>query len=264
MAYETILVETGEGIGTVTLSRPDVLNAFNDAMTTELQGALKALERDGEVRALILTGAGRAFCAGQDLQSIKGKYAGTEPPHFGDDLRKRYHPIITRLRTTEKPIVAAVNGVAAGAGCSLALACDLIVASEKASFIEVFAKVGLVPDSGSTFFLPRLVGFAKAMELCLLAEPMEAQEALRIGLINKVVAPDQLLPAAREWAAKLASGPTKAFGLAKRALNRSLANDLEAQLEYEAYCQEIAGRTQDHREGVLAFLEKRKPTYTGR
>jgi 2-(1,2-epoxy-1,2-dihydrophenyl)acetyl-CoA isomerase len=167
MGFETILYEAADGVATVTLNRPEVLNAFTGRMRTELSDAMKQVERDATVRAVILTGAGRAFCAGQDLQDIKDAYIGGGAPVFGDMLRQGYNPLILRMRNLEKPIVAAVNGAAAGAGCSLALACDLILASETASFIQVFVRVGLVPDCGSLFFLPRLVGFARAMELCL-------------------------------------------------------------------------------------------------
>jgi 2-(1,2-epoxy-1,2-dihydrophenyl)acetyl-CoA isomerase len=206
---------------------------------------------------------GRAFCAGQDLQDIKDAYTGGGAPVFGDMLRQGYNPLILRMRNLEKPIVAAVNGAAAGAGCSLALACDLILASETASFIQVFVRVGLVPDCGSLFFLPRLVGFARAMELCLRGDAVIARDAERMGLVNGVVPPDDLMKTAREWALRLARGPGKAIGLIKRGLNRSIGSDLESMLEVEAQLQEIAGRTQDHREGVLAFLEKRAPKFQG-
>jgi len=264
MGFETIRFEVSEGVATLTLNRPDVLNALTEQMLTELGEAFRQADRDATVRFVILTGEGRGFCAGQDLQAIKDGYAGGGAiPSFGDILRKRYNPLILRMRNLEKPILAAVNGVAAGAGCSLALACDLIIASERASFIEVFVRVGLVPDSGSLFFLPRLVGFAKAMELCLSGEPVKAQEAARIGLVNRVVPPEDLLKTAREWGLNLSKGPARAIGLIKRGMNRSLASDLETMLEVEAQLQEIARRTQDHREGVLAFLEKRAPRFQG-
>jgi 2-(1,2-epoxy-1,2-dihydrophenyl)acetyl-CoA isomerase len=263
MGFETILYEAADGVATVTLNRPDVLNAFTGRMRTELADAMMQVERDGTVRAVILTGAGRAFCAGQDLQDIKDAYTGGGAPVFGDMLRQGYNPLILRMRNLEKPIVAAVNGAAAGAGCSLALACDLILASETASFIQVFVRVGLVPDCGSLFFLPRLVGFARAMELCLRGDAVIARDAERMGLVNGVVPPDDLMKTAREWALRLARGPGKAIGLIKRGLNRSIGSDLESMLEVEAQLQEIAGRTQDHREGVLAFLEKRAPKFQG-
>lgn len=263
MGFETILYEAADGVATVTLNRPEVLNAFTGRMRTELADAMMQVERDGTVRAVILTGAGRAFCAGQDLQDLKDAYTGGGAPVFGDMLRQGYNPLILRMRNLEKPIVAAVNGAAAGAGCSLALACDLILASETASFIQVFVRVGLVPDCGSLFFLPRLVGFARAMELCLRGDAVIARDAERMGLVNGVVPPDDLMKTAREWALRLARGPGKAIGLIKRGLNRSIGSDLESMLEVEAQLQEIAGRTQDHREGVLAFLEKRAPKFQG-
>jgi 2-(1,2-epoxy-1,2-dihydrophenyl)acetyl-CoA isomerase len=264
MGYETILYEVSDGVATLTLNRPQVLNAVTQRMLKELGDAMRQVERDAEVRAVILTGAGRAFCTGQDLQAIREAYtAGGGAPAFGDMLRKGYNPLILRMRTLEKPVLAAVNGAAAGAGCSLALACDVILASEAASFIQVFVRVGLVPDCGSLFFLPRLVGFARAMELCLRGEGVCARDAERIGLVNRVVPPEDLLKTAREWAVRLAQGPGKAIGLIKRGLNRSLASDLERMLEVEAQLQEIAGGTRDHREGVLAFLEKRPPKFSG-
>lgn len=263
MGYETIRWEVSDGVATLTLNRPEVLNAITEQMLAELADAMKQAERDAAIRAIVLTGAGRGFCAGQDLQTIKEAYTDGGAPAFGDILRKQYNPLILRMRNLEKPILAAVNGVAAGAGCSLALACDLIFASETASFIQAFVRVGLVPDSGGLFFLPRLVGLARAMELCLGGETVSARDAERIGLVNRVVPQEDLLKTAREWALRLAQGPGKAIGLIKRGLNRSVGSDLESMLEVEAQLQEIAGRTQDHREGVLAFLEKRAPHFRG-
>jgi len=256
---ETILLKRHEGILTITLNRPDVLNAFNDQMSAEMQDALREAERDAAVRCLVLTGAGRGFCSGQDLRDR----AGNTQFSFVDSLRRRYNPIITRLRAIEKPVLAAVNGVAAGAGCSLALACDLRLASAKASFIEVFARVGLVPDSGSTYLLPRLVGLGKAFELCYLPDPVTAADALTIGLVNWVVPEEEFATRVSQIADRLARGPTKGYGLIKRALNHNLAVDLESALDYEAMLQEAAGRTDDHREGVGAFLEKRDAKFEG-
>lgn len=257
---DTLLVDRRDGVMTVTLNRPDVLNAFNESMSMEIQETLKDAERDGSVRSIMITGAGRGFCSGQDLRDR----AGTSSFSFVDSLRRRYNPIIAKLCAIEKPVLAAVNGVAAGAGCSLALACDLRMASEGASFIEVFARVGLVPDSGSTYLLPRLVGLGKAFELCYLAEPLSAADAQRIGLVNWVVPADQLSDKAYALAARLAAGPTKAYGAIKRALYHNLYTDLESALDYEALTQEAAGRTVDHREGVAAFLEKRTAKFEGR
>ncbi len=257
---ETILLDHSDGVLTITLNRPDVLNAFNDQMSAEMQDALRQAERDAAVRCLLVTGAGRGFCSGQDLRDR----AGNVQFSFVESLRRRYNPIIAKLRTIEKPVLAAVNGVAAGAGCSLALACDLRLAAAKASFIEIFARVGLVPDSGSTYFLPRLVGLGKAFELCYLADPLTADDALKIGLVNWVAADEDFLARSREIAGRLAQGPTKGCGLIKRALNHNLAVDLESALDYEAMLQEVAGRSTDHREGVSAFLEKRQATFNGR
>ncbi len=243
---------------TITLNRPDVLNAVNDQLARELHDALRGASRDGAVRCLVLTGAGRGFCSGQDLRD---RAAGDLS--YREHLRRTYNPVILLMRTIEKPVIAAVNGVAAGAGMSLALAADLRVASEKATFIEVFARVGLVPDSGSTYLLTRLVGLGKALELCYTADPVDAQEALRLGLVNHVVPHEELMPRAMGLATRLAAGPTKAYGLTKRAMTYALHAPLEAALDYEAHLQEAAGHSADHREGVSAFLEKRAPRYEG-
>jgi 2-(1,2-epoxy-1,2-dihydrophenyl)acetyl-CoA isomerase len=254
-----VLTAEADGVLTLTLNRPDVLNAVNDQLSLELGEALKYAERDRTVRCLVLTGAGRGFCSGQDLRDR----TGVGEVSYADSLRRRYNPVIQRLAGMEKPVIGAVNGVAAGAGCNLALACDLRIASDRASFIEVFARVGLIPDSGGTYFLPRLVGMAKAFELAYLADPVDAAEALRIGLVNRVVGHEELMPATLEWGRRLAAGPTKSYGLTKRGVRRAAAATLEEALAYEAYLQEIAGGTADHREGVAAFLEKRKPHFTG-
>ena len=260
MDYETILYDLDEGVLTITLNRPDVLNAFNRKMTDEIQDALKKAERDPEARCIVLTGAGRAFSSGEDLKARQEGDGGG----FGSTLRERYNPIVLKMRNIEKPVLGAINGVAAGAGCSLALACDLRIASDKASFIEVFVRVGLVPDSGSSFFLPRLVGMGKALEMAFLGDPVGAEEALRLGLVNRVVPHDELHQATRELALRLAQSPTKAVGLAKRAMNRALTMDLDAVLEYEVHCQETAGASEDHQEGMAAFAEKRQAQFKGK
>lgn len=260
MGYETIAVSDENNVRTITLNRPDELNAIDERVTSELQKELKGVARDKSVRCLVLTGAGRAFCAGQDLKSAT---SGDGPMDFAAALRRRYNPVVTALREMEIPTIASVNGVAAGAGWSLALACDLRIASTKAKFVVAFGSIGLVPDSGMTLTLPRLVGHAKALEIAWLGDPISAESAVEFGLVNKVAEPSQLVAATREWAERLAKGPTKGMGLTKRAINASLSNDLAAQLEYEAQLQGIAGRTKDYNEGVTAFIEKRPAEFTG-
>ena len=259
MSYETILYEKANGVAKITLNRPQALNAFTPKMNSELQEILKDADDDKKIRCFLITGSGRAFCAGQDLKGRTPEQKGS----LGESLRARYNPIILRLRRTEKIALAAVNGTAAGAGCNLALACDLRIASEEAKFIQAFVRVGLAPDSGGSFILPRLVGLSKAMELLLLGEPVDAREALRIGLVARVLSASELSNAAGEMAEKLACGP-RSIGLIKRAVNHAMLPDLESQLEYEAYLQEIAGRSADYDEGVRAFLEKRTPVFTGK
>ncbi len=263
MSEKTILFTVEEGIGTITLNRPDVLNAFNDQMFAEMRDVLKRAERDVSIRCLVITGAGRAFCAGQDLASLKPALEKGEPLAYGDLLRRTYNPLILKLRTMEKPIIAAINGVAAGAGFSLALACDVRLAAQSARFTQAFVRIGLVPDSGSTFFLPRIVGWTKAIELAMTGEPIDAQTAAELGLVTAVVPTEELQATTRQWAERFARAPTRALGLMKRAFHRALTCTLEEALEYEAYMQEIAGRTADHREGIQAFLEKRDPRFTG-
>ena len=259
MAYETLQYEVQEGIATITLNRPDVLNAFNEQMFRELQDVLRAVERDEAVRVVIVTGAGRGFCAGQDLAEMRARYERPEEAmSIGEHLRSRYNPLILRIRNTEKPFIAAINGVAAGAGCSLALACDLRVMAETASFVfNAFAKIALNPDTGSTWFLPHLAGYARAFEAATLIDRLDASRALAWGLVNAVVPPDQVMPTAQEWAARLRELPARAVGFLKRALNRALTFTLEQSLDYEAHLQEVAARTPEHRERVEAFLRRR-------
>ena len=257
----TILLETDAeaGVATITLNRPDALNSLTVPMKVELLAALRHVERDAAVRAVVLTGAGRAFCAGQDLRERLKPDAAP----LGVELRERYNPIIRAMRALPKPIVGAINGVAAGAGASLAMACDLRLASEAASFALAFGRVGLVPDSGATWFLPRLVGEAKAAEIALLGDSVSAVDAERFGLVGRVVPAAQLATEARAIAARLAAGAPRAIALTKRALNAAWDRDLDAALEYEAHLQDMAGRTADHQEGMASFLEKRPPRFTG-
>jgi 2-(1,2-epoxy-1,2-dihydrophenyl)acetyl-CoA isomerase len=258
-AYKFLLYKQENGVATISLNRPEVYNALNDEITYELQDAFKAMAKDDAVRVVVLTGEGKAFCSGQDLKASSGE----ETRSFMDSLHKRYNPIIRAMRNLPKPIVCRLNGVAAGAGCSLALAADVIVASEEATLIEVFINIGLVPDSGSSYFLPRLVGMAKAFELCSMGTRVKAREAAQLGLISKAVAPDQLDQAVKEYTDYYAQAPTRSIGLIKKMLNKSATASLDDMLDYEAYAQEIAGSSEDYKEGVKAFLEKRKPAFQG-
>lgn len=257
--FKAIIYKVDNGIATITLNRPDVFNAFDDTQSYELQDALKLAKRDKEVRVIVLTGAGKAFCSGQDLKAI----ANAKNRSLRDSLDKRYNPIIKAMRSMPKPIIGKINGVAAGAGCSLALACDFVVASEYASFIEVFINVGLVLDSGSSYFLPRLVGSARAFEMSTMGSKVKAEQALEWGIINRVAKSDELDSVVNEVAEYYGNAPTKAVALMKQMLNKSFHSDLNEMLEYEACCQEIAGNSADYKEGVSAFNEKRKPKFTG-
>jgi len=256
---DTILRAASDGVLILTLNRPDALNSFNVEMKEALLAALKDASRDRSVRVVVLTGAGRAFSAGQDLKERQQADAAD----LGTELRVRYNPIVLAMRRVEKPVIGAINGVAAGAGISVALACDIRIASESASFIEVFGRVGLVPDTGSSWFLPRLVGYARAAEMSFTTDPVDAAMAERIGLVNRVVPADQLMTETNALAARLARSAPIALALAKRALNRSLETNLEQALEFEAELQSVAGRSKDYVEGVAAFVEKRQPKFTG-
>ncbi len=258
MDFNSLKYQSEGGITTITLNRPDRFNAFNNEMSFELQDALKAVKRDKECRVVILTGEGKAFCSGQDLKDIAGATRS-----LSDSLYKRYNPIIKAMRSLDKPIICRLNGVAAGAGCSLALASDFIIASEHANLIEVFVNVGLVLDSGSSYFLPRIVGSNRAFELATMGSKVSAQHAVDWGMINRAVPHDQLDEEVSRVASYYAKAPTKAISMMKQMLNKSFHSNLNEMLQYEAYCQEIAGFSGDYKEGVTAFNEKRKPEFKG-
>lgn len=256
----SILLKIENKIAFITLNRPDVFNSFNREMALSLQQVLENCKDDTNVRAIVITGNGKAFCAGQDLKEV------TDPdlnPGFRRILEEHYNPIIQKIRTIEKPIIAAVNGVAAGAGANIALACDIVLASEKASFIQAFSKIGLIPDSAGTFFLPRLIGFQKASALMMLGDKVSAVEAEKLGMIYKVIAPENFLEEVNKLAETIAEMPTKAIGLTKRLLNQSMTNNLDQQLTLESDLQIEASSSNDYREGVSAFVEKRKPQFNG-
>ena len=259
MGYEAISYDVADAVATITLNRPDRLNAINQTMAEELSNALSVAGADRSVRCVVLTGAGRGFSAGLDL----GKFEGQGVFDAGQILRRYYHPVVEGLTTIEKPVVAAVNGVAAGAGASLTLACDFRIASDEARFIQAFIRIGLVPDSGATFFLPRLIGFARALEMAMLGEPVDAKAALDMGLVSRVVPGANLLDETRLFAKRLAEGPTRALALTRRALLFGATNDLPSSLENEADLQANAALTADFVEGVTAFIEKRTATFRG-
>lgn len=256
-----ITVEVKNKVAILTLNRPEVFNSFNREMALKLQVELDEAQKNADVRAIVITGEGKAFCAGQDLKEV------TSPEHnpgFKKILEEHYNPIISRIRAIEKPIVAAVNGVAAGAGANIALACDVVVASESASFIQAFSKIGLVPDSGGTFFLPRMIGFQKASALMMLGDKVSAQDADKLGMVYKVVSAHTLMEEVLNIANILANMPTKALGLTKRLLNKSMENSLTEQLDMEGKFQIESAQTEDYAEGVAAFVEKRKPIFIGK
>jgi 2-(1,2-epoxy-1,2-dihydrophenyl)acetyl-CoA isomerase len=256
----SVLFHKENGVGYVTLNRPDKYNSYNREMAISLQGYLDECKEDNEVRCILLTGAGKGFCSGQDLVEA----TNPSPEEFERMVEEHYNATILRLRNIEKPIVAAVNGVAAGAGANIALACDIVLACESASFIQAFSKIGLIPDSGGTFILPRLVGMQRAAALMMTAEKVLATDAVAMGMIYKCF-PDEVFEAeSKKMAVMLAQMPTKGIGLTKRLLNRSFSNDLQQQLEAEKAIQMEAGSSYDFREGVMAFLEKRKPAFKGK
>ena len=257
----SILIKIENQVAYITLNRPEVFNSFNREMALSLQSILDECEHNNEVRSIVITGNGKAFCAGQDLKEVTSPELN---PGFKKILEEHYNPIITRIRAINKPIIAAVNGVAAGAGANIALSCDLVVASNKASFIQAFSKIGLIPDSGGSFFLPRLIGFQKATALMMLGDKVTAEEAEELGMIFKVISSESFNEEVEKLAVKLANMPTKALGLIKELLSKSMTNTLEQQLELEGKLQIKAALSEDYTEGVNAFMEKRKPIFKGK
>ena len=260
MSYETVVLERKDGVATLTLNRPEKLNALNRKMVEELNGAVVEMAKDRDVRALVVTGAGRGFCSGADVVDMAQAAAPIETRRW----TQMAHKAILALTDLEKPVIAKVNGVAVGIGCSLALSADMIVASENATFSLIFSRIGLIPDGGSLFHLPRLVGPAKAKEIIFTAKMLDAKEAERIGLINRAVPAEELDNEVNMLAKQLAEGPTVALGIAKKIINKGLSMDLSSVLECEAFGQTIAGTTEDAQEGVIAFLEKRKAEFKGK
>ncbi len=263
MTYETILFDVAEGVATITLNRPDKLNSFTAKMHEELADALKRIQKDASVRCLLLTGSGRGFCAGQDLGD-RVVQPGDEPLNIGAYLEVGYNRLVRTITSLEMPVICAVNGVAAGAGANLAFACDIVLAAKSASFIQAFCKIGLIPDSGGTWTLPRLVGQSRAMALALLGDKVPAEQAAQWGMIWKAVDDDALMTEAGAMAAHFATQPTKGLALIKQAIRASSTNTLDQQLDLERDLQTIAGRTDDYREGVAAFMDKRKPNFQGK
>jgi 2-(1,2-epoxy-1,2-dihydrophenyl)acetyl-CoA isomerase len=262
MPFETILFDIADSVATLTLNRPDKLNAFTAGMHVELREAMNRIRATQGVRALLITGAGRGFCAGQDL-SERAMAKGQAPVDLGSTLESNYNPLIRGLRELPFPVVCAVNGVAAGAGCNLALAGDIVLAARSASFIQAFSRIGLIPDAGGTWILPRTVGLARAMALAMLADKVSAEQAQTWGMIWKCVDDAQLATEAQQLCQTLAQGPTKAYGLMKQALYASSGNGLAEQLALEARLQRDAGKSHDFQEGVMAFLDKRPEKFTG-
>ncbi|SIQ26005.1 2-(1,2-epoxy-1,2-dihydrophenyl)acetyl-CoA isomerase PaaG [Marinobacterium stanieri] len=263
MAYETIEFEITDGVAVLTLNRPDRMNSFNTEMHAEVRDAIKQAKKSEEVRCLLITGNGRGFCAGQDL-SDRNVDPNAEMPNLGESIEKNYNPLIRSLQALEMPVICAVNGVAAGAGANIAFACDIVLAARSASFIQAFCKIGLVPDSGGTWTLPRLVGHARAMALSMLGDKISAEQAMAWGMIWKCIDDEALKDEALAMAKQLATQPTKGLALIKRAIQSSWDNSFDEQLDLERDLQTLAGRTEDYREGVSAFMNKRQPTFKGK
>jgi len=259
--YNTLLYTNTDGVCTITLHRPDVYNAFNEEMSAEMIDAIKKTTKDDSIRVVVITGAGKAFCSGQDLQDVKSAEGNRS---LSDSVLRRYNPMILGIREMPKPVICRLNGVAAGAGASLAMACDIIVSVESALLVQAFANIGLVLDSGSSFFLPHLIGYNKAFEFATLGSKVTAAEAHRLGIINKLVPAEELDTAVKEFTDRYAAAAPKAIGLIKKMLNKALSSTLRDMLQYEAYSQEIAGMSDDYKEGVAAFLEKRKAEFKGK
>jgi 2-(1,2-epoxy-1,2-dihydrophenyl)acetyl-CoA isomerase len=259
-----ILTKTSGQILTITLNRPEKYNSFTEAMALDLQEALKQAAESDKIRCVVLKANGKAFCGGQDLPEVVDRAEYKKDYELSDTVRTSYNPIIRAIRKLPKPVICAVQGTAAGAGANIAFACDIVVASKEAVFVQAFSKIGLIPDSGGTFFLPRLIGFARTNALYLLDEKISAEKAVEIGLITKAIEPEQLEVEIDSIARKLSTMPTKAFGLYKDAINQTFENDLDQQLSLEAALQSEAGKSDDYKEGVAAFLEKRKAIFNGK
>lgn len=263
MSFETITYQVNNGVAVLTLNRPDTLNSFNTTMHGEVREAMKDARVNNDVRCLLITAAGRGFCAGQDLSDRSVK-ASDEAPDLGESVEKNYNPLIRSIMTLDKPVICAVNGVAAGAGASIALACDIVLAARSAKFIQAFCKIGLVPDSGGTFNLPRALGLPRAKGLALLGDRLSAEQAEKWGMIWQCVDDEELMNEALQMAENLATQPTKGLAMIKKLLNDSFANPLHQQLELEKEAMRTLGLTDDYREGVAAFMEKRQPTFKGK
>jgi 2-(1,2-epoxy-1,2-dihydrophenyl)acetyl-CoA isomerase len=261
MNFETILYHVEGGVGTITLNRPDSYNAANEQLTTELQSVLEEVGKDDAVRCVVLTGAGKAFCSGQDLKEAPSP--GDSKRNLKDSLERRYNPIIRSITTLPKPVIAGINGVAAGAGLSLALACDIRLMSASAKFVEAFIGIALIPDSGATWFYPRMMGYSRAFEFATMNKPLSAEEAYQLGMVNAIVHPKAFQTSLKKLADQYAHGPTQTYGFVKQLLQKGMHGSLEEMLTLEEEYQERAGRSDDYKEGVTSFIEKRSPVFKG-